>query len=94
MAQCPAAKGVEYRRIAMERASISPFADIGTIAKMVALFRSERPDIVLAYTQKPIIYGGIAARLVGGIRFHAMVRGLGHAYSEGGGAKRRCCVGS
>lgn len=83
-----AAFGVSYRRIPMERASLSPIADLKTLGRLVALFRRERPDVVMAYTQKPIIYGGLAARVAGGIRFHAMVSGLGHAFTEGGGAGR------
>lgn len=37
----------------------------------------------MAYTQKPIIYGGIASRFFPSIRFYAMVSGLGHVFSDG-----------
>jgi glycosyltransferase involved in cell wall biosynthesis len=83
-----AALGVAYRRIPMKRASLSPIADVGTLLRLVGLIRSERPDVVLAYTQKPIIYAGLATRIAGRARFHAMVSGLGHAFSEGGGPLR------
>lgn len=76
--------GVRFRRIPMARASLNPFADILTLVALYRLFAVERPDVVLAYTQKPIIYAGIAARLSGNLRYFAMVSGLGHAFSEGG----------
>lgn len=76
--------GVEFRTVPMARTGLNPLEDIKTLRKMVALLRDERPDVVMAYTQKPIIYGGVAARIVGGIRYYAMCSGLGHVYSGGG----------
>src|SRR3546814_3907965 len=43
--------------------------------------RKHRPDVVIAYTQKPIIYGGIAARLTGRPQFHVLMSGLGYVFS-------------
>lgn len=82
-----AKKGIGFRTVRMARAGMNPFADAATLWDMVSLMRKERPDVVLAYTQKPIIYGGVAARLVGGIRYFAMCSGLGHAFSGDGGLR-------
>lgn len=78
------AMGVTYRQMPMARAGMNPLSDMVTLSWLVRCFRRERPQIVLAYTQKPIIYGGIASRIVPGARFYAMVSGLGHVYSDGG----------
>ncbi len=75
--------GVAYRRMPMARSGLNPLADLRTLAWIMRLLRRERPDLVLAYTQKPIIYAGIASRIVGRTRFFAMVSGLGHAFEEG-----------
>lgn len=84
-----AAMGARYRRIPMDRTGLNPFRDLATLRHLVGLLREEDPDAVLAYTQKPIVYGGIATRLAGnGAHFHAMVSGLGHVYGEDGGVKR------
>src|SRR3546814_2929680 len=61
--QVLAALGVRYQRTPMQRTNRNPFADLLTLASYIRLFRAEHPDVVLAYTQKPIIYGGIAARI-------------------------------
>ena len=74
-------QGIGWRRIPMARVGLNPFVDLGTLRALLALLRAERPDIVLAYTQKPIIYAGLATRLTG-TRFFAMVSGLGHVYGE------------
>ena len=84
-----AAMGVRYRAVAMQRADRNPFADARTLWDLIGLLREERPQVLLAYTQKPIIYGGIAARIVGGIAFHAMVSGLGFVFSDHGDASQR-----
>lgn len=80
------ARGVGFRRIAMNRVGTSIFGDLRTLISIFALVRREKPDILLAYTQKPIIYSGIAMRLsswLGGHgRFFPMVTGLGHVYSD------------
>lgn len=81
--------GVRYHRIDMQRTARNPFADLGTLRELAALFRAEAPDIVLAYTQKPIIYGGIAARLASSARFYAMCSGLGFVFSNVDTARRR-----
>ena len=73
---------VKFRKIKMARTSTNPVKDLKTLAAMVRLFREERPDLVLAYTQKPIIYGGIAARLARVPQFFAMQSGLGFTFSE------------
>lgn len=75
--------GVRYRVMPMARAGLNPLDDARTLAWLVRTFRQERPGLVLAYTQKPIIYGGIAARIAGVPRYYAMNSGLGHVFSDG-----------
>lgn len=74
--------GVSFRTIPMARTSLNPLADLRTIGALIGIMRAERPDIVLAYTQKPIIYAGIAARLAPQARYFAMQSGLGYAFSD------------
>ncbi|WP_340267116.1 glycosyltransferase family 4 protein [Sphingobium mellinum] len=81
--------GVRYEVIPMARAGINPFVDMWTLLALAGLFRRARPDLVLAYTQKPIIYGGIAARLAAPrARRVLMCSGLGYACTGGDGGDR------
>lgn len=80
--------GVCYRRISMDRTGINPARDLLTLAELIRLFRQEEPDIILAYTQKPIIYAGLAARIARRGRFFPMVSGLGHAFTDDGRSHR------
>ena len=58
-------------------------------ARLAGLMRAERPDIVLAYTMKPVIYGGLAARLLRVPRRFAMITGLGYVFGDRPSLARR-----
>jgi glycosyltransferase involved in cell wall biosynthesis len=74
--------GVRFRLTPMARAGTNPLRDTWTFFHYWRLLRSERPDVVVAYTQKPIIYGGLATRLLGRARFYAIMSGLGYVFSS------------
>ena len=76
--------GVEYRNIHIDRTGLNPVRDIYTIFRLIFLFREVRPDAVLGYTIKPVIYGSIAGRIAGVPRIFSMITGLGYAFSDDG----------
>jgi glycosyltransferase involved in cell wall biosynthesis len=78
------ALGISFQIMPMARAGLNPIADLRTLAWLTRFFAEVRPELVLAYTQKPIIYAGIASRLCVRPRFFAMCSGLGHAFQQGG----------
>lgn len=75
------AMGVQHHAVPLQRTGLNPYRDLLSVAKLVALLRRLEPDCLLAYTVKPVIYGGIAARLAGLPRFYAMITGLGYAFT-------------
>lgn len=79
---------VRFRRTPMNRAGTNPLHDARTLIHYLQLMWSERPDVVIAYTQKPIIYGGLAARLFGRARYYAIMSGLGYVFSEEANKRR------
>lgn len=83
-----AAMGVAFRRTPMARTGTNPLQDARTLLDYVRLLRTERPEVVIAYTQKPIIYGGLATRLLGGMRLFAIMSGLGYVFSEEADGRR------
>jgi glycosyltransferase involved in cell wall biosynthesis len=58
------------------------------IARLVRLYRRERPDIVHHVALKPVFYGAIAARLAGVPRVVNAVSGMGWLFTSGGLAVR------
>jgi glycosyltransferase involved in cell wall biosynthesis len=80
--------GIEFGTVPMARATIDPIADLRTILALYRLLRTERPDVFLAYNMKPIVYGGLAARLAGVPRRFAMIAGLGYVFTDDGRVSR------
>jgi glycosyltransferase involved in cell wall biosynthesis len=83
--------GARYRHIPLARAGLNPLADLQTLRALRRLFREEQSHRVLAYTAKPVIYSGLAARLSGHPATHAMITGLGYGF--GGLSRRQRLIG-
>ncbi|MDB5713874.1 MAG: glycosyl transferase [Sphingomonadales bacterium] len=80
--------GVAFRTVPMDRAGLNPLRDLATLCAYFVLLHREKPDVVIAYTQKPIIYGGMATRLFGRARFYVLMSGLGHVFSADADERR------
>lgn len=74
--------GVDYLEVDFLRNKINPLEDIVYFYRLRQLIKEARPDIVLAYTIKPVVYGMTAARLAGVAKRYAMITGLGYAFNE------------
>jgi glycosyltransferase involved in cell wall biosynthesis/GNAT superfamily N-acetyltransferase len=72
--------GVEYFPIRIARAGMNPLDDITTIFDLIRLMRRVKPGMVLSYTIKPVIYGGLVARLSGVQNVFSMIEGLGSVF--------------
>lgn len=75
--------GVRHARVAryaLDRKGLNPLRDLATLAALRRLLIAERPDILLASTIKPVIYGCLAARLARIPRVFAAITGLGYVF--------------
>lgn len=66
---------------AVDRRRVDPLSDLRLFLTYCKLLKQEKPDLIIAYSIKPNIYGGIASRLRG-IPFCANVQGLGTAFQK------------
>ncbi|MBE0469913.1 MAG: glycosyltransferase family 4 protein [Methyloprofundus sp.] len=87
LAQDFSAKGFDHREVNFQRNGLNPLADLKSCWALYQLYKKEQPEKVLAYTIKPVIWGGIAARFAK-VPFYALVTGLGFAF-QGVSFKRR-----
>ena len=55
--------GCFYKPICFNRQGTNPYADIKLMLKYRHFIKKESPDVVLTYTIKPNLYGGMACRL-------------------------------
>jgi glycosyltransferase involved in cell wall biosynthesis len=73
--------GARFVEIPMNKNGLNPMADLAYQKALTRLFRAERPDVVLGYTAKPVIYGTLAAHKAGVPHKVAMVTGAGYAFT-------------
>ena len=67
----------------LDRDSTNPLKDALLLMELVRKYKKIKPDIILHFTNKPNIYGGIAASMAG-IKSIAVVTGLGYAFIHKG----------
>ncbi|MDG1707552.1 MAG: glycosyltransferase family 4 protein [Emcibacteraceae bacterium] len=71
---------VKYVHIDLCRTGINPFRDVINLLRMKNTFLDIKPDFILCYTIKPVIYGSIAAKLAGIKNIYSIVTGLGYSF--------------
>jgi glycosyltransferase involved in cell wall biosynthesis len=71
--------GVPFHPIALKRTGLNPLVDGNSSWQIAKLLRRIKPDAMLAYTAKPVIFGLLAARLCRVRNRYAMITGLGFA---------------
>ena len=78
--------GLTHHVVPMTRSGRHPLEELRSLHAFWQLFRRLRPDLIHAVTIKPVLYGGIAARLAGVPAYVAAVSGLGFIFMrrEGG----------
>lgn len=81
--------GVGFQPFPVQRNGLNPFADLRTLFSLRKIFRALKPDIVISYTIKPVIWGGIALKGISNNRFYALITGLGFAFSKSTNYKKR-----
>ena len=75
--------GVDIIDINVDRRGVNPFKDLTLLINLKRVIRTKKPDLVITYTIKPNIYGGIASKLCG-VDYAANITGLGTAFQKKG----------
>lgn len=74
--------GYYVHEVSMQRTGTNPVADLKTLGSMYTLIKKIKPDYVLSYTIKPVIYGTLAAWLAKVPNRYALITGLGYAFQN------------
>lgn len=75
--------GCQFIDTPVDRRGINPATDFKLFARYMKMLRQYKPDLVVTYTIKPNVYGGLACRLLG-IPYVANITGLGTAFQKQG----------
>ncbi len=77
------AMGFKHHEIAFVRSGQNPLVEMKTIVQLFKLFRRLGPDVLHLITIKPVLYGGLAARIAGVPSVVSAVSGLGTVFIAG-----------
>lgn len=74
--------GYYVHEVSMQRTGTNPRSDLKTLLSIYTLIKKIKPDYVLSYTIKPVIYGTLAAWLAKVPNRYALITGLGYAFQN------------
>ncbi len=75
-------QGLTHYTLPMSRSGMNPLAELKTLYAIYRLFKIVEPDVVHLVTIKPVLYGGIAARLAGVKGVVSAISGLGFIFTR------------
>lgn len=79
--------GCKFINTAVDRRGIKPATDIKLFTNYIHIIKKTNPDLVVTYTIKPNIYGGLACRLLR-VPYAVNITGLGTAFEKKGALRK------
>jgi len=73
-------ESLQFHPISFRRSSTGLWQELKTLNELHRLYKEIHPDIVHHVTIKPVLYGTLAARWVGGIQILNAISGLGYLF--------------
>lgn len=80
-------EGCSFIDTSIERRGMNPLKDLKLLLQYISILKKNKPDLVITYTIKPNVYGGLACRLMK-IPYVVNITGLGTAFQNDGFLKK------
>ncbi len=77
-------QGIEYRQISIQRNGMNPIKDIKALNSIKKVLSEIGPDKIFAFQAKTVIYGSIAANLLGIFEVYPLIAGMGSVFLNHG----------
>jgi|TARA_B110001469_G_C9642849_1_gene323764 glycosyltransferase involved in cell wall biosynthesis len=78
----------EFHEIKLDSSGVNPIKDTYLIFQIYSICKSIKPTAILNFTIKPVIYGTLASRVLGGVPVINTITGLGTAFISSGFANK------
>lgn len=75
------ALGVRLEVVELKKNGLNFLSDLKYMFALRKLLLKEKPDLILSYTIKPVIYGSIAAKFARVKNINSMITGLGYVFT-------------
>ena len=72
--------GIKYIAADISRNGTNPLKDFKTLKSLKAILKEENPDKLFTYQAKTVIYGGIAANMLGITEVYPLIAGIGSVF--------------
>ncbi|ACS81660.1 glycosyltransferase family 4 protein [Maridesulfovibrio salexigens] len=79
--------GIKFIEAPIKRKGMNPAKDLAALFALIKILKEIKPDAVISYTIKPVIYGSIAAKLAGVKKIYSIITGLGYAFGQTSGKR-------
>jgi len=77
------AEGFKLIPLQLQRRSTNPLNELAAIIQLLGIYRREKPDIVHHVAMKPVLYGSLAALLIGVPHVVNALAGMGYVFISG-----------
>ena len=81
--------GISINIFSLSRRGLNFFQDYKSFKEMRIIIKNCDPDVVIAYTVKPVIYAGIILKKFSKISYYPLITGLGYAFTTDHSLKRK-----
>ena len=81
--------GVNIYTFSLSRSGLNFIQDYKSFQEIRKIIKNCKPDIIISYTAKPVIYTGIILKSFSKITYYPLITGLGYAFTEGNTFKRK-----
>lgn len=87
------AERITFHPFTLSRRGMAPAHELGSLWALGRLYRQVQPTLIHLVTIKPVLYGGMVARLTGGAPYVATIPGRGYVFTTAPGLKGRMLRG-
>ena len=74
--------GVNVNIFPLSRKSLNLYKDFKTFLEIYKIIRNLKPNLIISYTAKPVIYTGLALKFFKKIKHYPLITGLGYAFID------------
>jgi glycosyltransferase involved in cell wall biosynthesis len=88
--------GIRLIPFNLSRRSMNPLSELAVLARLIVIYRKEKPNLVHHVAMKPVLYGSLAARFSGVPHVVNALAGLGYVFTSERMMARllRCAIGT
>ena len=74
--------GVNVNTFSLHRTGLNFFQDCNCLFQIIKIIKNSKPNIIISYTLKPVIYTGLVLKFFKNIEYYPLITGLGYYFVQ------------